>query len=67
MMLAQARPGPQDTESQGGVHVHIGSVEIRAEVALPPAAPRATDMPPTPTVAGFEEFAALRSYAAWNE
>ena len=51
------------------VHVRIGAIEIHA-AAAPPAAPAAAAPPPPANVSsgesGFDRYARLRSYAAWD-
>lgn len=62
--LVELPPAPRlDAEPPNAVHVHIASIEIRAESASPPPAPLAA-VPPM-VAAGFEEFAVLRSYSGW--
>jgi len=63
---ARAEPAPERT-----VHVRIGAIEIHGAdaapsapaTAAPVAAERTTNAAP---VSGFDDYAALRSYAPWN-
>jgi hypothetical protein len=65
---SRAEPAPERT-----VHVRIGAIEIHAADAAasqqhPVTAAAGTSAPaalPTPSPTGFDEYAALRSYAPW--
>ena len=68
LLVLASVPACSERAEPPAVHVHIGTIEVRARPSERSTAKTPTpSAPPRPVSLGFDEYAAVRSYRGWRD